>query len=440
MTLPKEMYPGKVNSPETTITQDIGEAVTSIQVEDASVFSPGPNLAVIGIDATAETIKYTSINENILVGCERGFQGVARGWESGTIIARNITEYDVSSAQENIKSLEERKAEKTEIPTELAQLTDDSLSRLVTDTEKNTWSAKAEITDIPTKLSELEKDINFDENYEPKNNNIQSHISSTSNPHDVTKEQIGLGNVENYEIASQPEAEEGTVTNKYMTPLRVKNAIDNKVKTDVPENAKFTDTIYTHPDTHSLDIITETENLKVMTKAERDKLQGIEENATNYTHPSSHSADMIDETTDKRFVSDTEKTTWNNKLTPPSGGNEGQFLQKTSNGYEWADVGGEEPEIITLTGERGKAILKKVGNLVMFNFTEGTNSSNLNSLPPLPVGFRPTIVPYRFTISCIKDTGTTSEQSILISSNYKFSTTTSGHDKGFGFYFIEYPV
>ena len=33
--------------------------------------------------------------------------------------------------------------------------------------------------------------------YEPANANIQSHISSTSNPHAVTKSQVGLGNVEN---------------------------------------------------------------------------------------------------------------------------------------------------------------------------------------------------------------------------------------------------
>ena len=33
--------------------------------------------------------------------------------------------------------------------------------------------------------------------YEPKNANIQTHITSTSNPHNVTKAQVGLGNVDN---------------------------------------------------------------------------------------------------------------------------------------------------------------------------------------------------------------------------------------------------
>jgi hypothetical protein len=41
----------------------------------------------------------------------------------------------------------------------------------------------------------------------------------------VTKTMVGLGSVENYAIASQVEAEAGTVTNKYMTPERTKQAI-----------------------------------------------------------------------------------------------------------------------------------------------------------------------------------------------------------------------
>jgi len=40
--------------------------------------------------------------------------------------------------------------------------------------------------------------------YEPANANIQSHISSTSNPHSVTKSQVGLGNVDNTSDANKP--------------------------------------------------------------------------------------------------------------------------------------------------------------------------------------------------------------------------------------------
>lgn len=43
------------------------------------------------------------------------------------------------------------------------------------------------------------------------------------------------------------------------------------------------------------------------------------DNDTEYTHPSSHGADMITESTTKRFVSDAEKTTWNNKVDKVTG-------------------------------------------------------------------------------------------------------------------------
>ena len=92
---------------------------------------------------------------------------------------------------------------------------------------------KADKTELPTKLSQLTKDINFDERY-------------------YTETEVNT---------------------------KLDGKVDNsRVLTDVPLNAKFTDTIYTHPSTHP--------------------------------------ASMITESTSRRFVSDTEKSTWNsNKIT-----------------------------------------------------------------------------------------------------------------------------
>jgi len=57
----------------------------------------------------------------------------------------------------------------------------------------------------------------------------------------------------------------------------IQNKVDNtRVLTDVPLNAKFTDTVY--------------------------------------THPSSHPASMIEESVTKRFVTDEEKQEWNSKV------------------------------------------------------------------------------------------------------------------------------
>jgi hypothetical protein len=47
----------------------------------------------------------------------------------------------------------------------------------------------------------------------------------TGNPHGVSKANVSLGSVNNYDIASQAEAEAGTSNVKYMTPLRTKEAI-----------------------------------------------------------------------------------------------------------------------------------------------------------------------------------------------------------------------
>lgn len=84
----------------------------------------------------------------------------------------------------------------------------------------------------------------------------------------LNKSSVGLNNVDNTSDLAKP------ISSATQTALNGK--VDNsRVLTDVPLNAKFTDTIY--------------------------------------THPSSHPASMITESTTKRFVSDAEKATWNGK-------------------------------------------------------------------------------------------------------------------------------
>lgn len=63
---------------------------------------------------------------------------------------------------------------------------------------------------------------------------ITSHESNKTNPHSVTKEQVGLSNVSNYGIATETEATAGTSNAKYMTPSLTKKAAKSYVdKTDV---------------------------------------------------------------------------------------------------------------------------------------------------------------------------------------------------------------
>jgi len=56
-------------------------------------------------------------------------------------------------------------------------------------------------------------------------NTLDAHLGNSNNPHNVTAAQVQLGNVQNYGIATQAEAEAGTANNRYATPLRVAQAI-----------------------------------------------------------------------------------------------------------------------------------------------------------------------------------------------------------------------
>ncbi len=55
---------------------------------------------------------------------------------------------------------------------------------------------------------------------------IDAHKEDKTNPHSVSKSQVGLGNVPNYTTATQSQAENGTTNAALMTPLRTKQAIE----------------------------------------------------------------------------------------------------------------------------------------------------------------------------------------------------------------------
>lgn len=87
-------------------------------------------------------------------------------------------------------------------------------------------------------------------------NKYNSHILNKSNPHKVTKEQIGLSNVENKSSAT------------IRSELTKENIVDGLGYTPIK---------------------------------------------TQYTHPSTHSSSMITQDSTHRFVTDNEKSNWNTK-------------------------------------------------------------------------------------------------------------------------------
>lgn len=56
-------------------------------------------------------------------------------------------------------------------------------------------------------------------------NAFQAHITNYNNPHQVTKAQVGLGNVQNYPVATVADAQAGSNNTEYMTPYLTAQAV-----------------------------------------------------------------------------------------------------------------------------------------------------------------------------------------------------------------------
>lgn len=91
------------------------------------------------------------------------------------------------------------------------------ISKPVSTATQTSLNGKADVSSVYTKL---ESDTNF----EPKNSNIQSHISDTSNPHNTTKTQVGLGNVPDVDATARSSH---TGTQAASTISDFKDAVDS---------------------------------------------------------------------------------------------------------------------------------------------------------------------------------------------------------------------
>lgn len=113
------MYPGVANSYQTELSAAINASVTTIPLQSvaSTILPDAPNIAVIGVDETAETILYTGKTGNTLTGVTRGYNGTtARSWPTGTKIARMFTAADWDSARQNIDTLNAMQSEAATIP------------------------------------------------------------------------------------------------------------------------------------------------------------------------------------------------------------------------------------------------------------------------------------------------------------------------------------
>lgn len=132
----------------------------------------------------------------------------------------------------------------------------------------------------------------------------------------------------------------------------VQTNLNNRVLTDVPNDAIFVDTTYIVED-GGLTEINFTNTLK-------SKLDGVELLANKYIHPTNHAPSIIEEDSNHRFTTDTEKSFWNSIIPVLSGSkassDEGLLGQLSiTNDYVYICVSG---------GLSGFAIWKK---FILFN-------------------------------------------------------------------------
>ena len=223
-----------------------------------------------------------------------------------SIIVESTSRRFTSDAEKSIWNTVTDKADKVYVDTELGK--------------------KANIIDIPTELSSFTKDINFDERYytetemntllgnkvdnsrvltdvplnakftdtnttysEISTAEIDAGTSSTSRVitgrrvqyilnkvasmiSALTKSDVGLGDVDNTSDINKP------ISTATQTALNGK-VNNSQVLTNVPAGAKFTDTIYTHPSSHSADMIVDGTTNKTYTATEKTKLSSISSGA-----------------------------------------------------------------------------------------------------------------------------------------------------------------
>lgn len=165
----------------------------------------------------------------------------------------------------------------------------------------------------------------------------------------LTKTDVGLGNVDNIQQASKTEfTAHNNDTTKHITStertawnnkwnynentikaVKVNNAVNadtvngKTVAVNVPSGAKFTDTVY--------------------------------------THPASHPASMITESTTKRFVSDTEKATWNSKASKSVATTlaDGLMASADKSKLNGIQAGAQVNTITSVAGKTGSVTLSK---------------------------------------------------------------------------------
>ena len=192
----------------------------------------------------------------------------------------SLENYDDTEIKADISQLDTDKADKTELPTTLAELSDDSTHRVVTDTQISGWNAKAEISDIPDVSSFITKDVN----------NLTYYTLAVDTGHsiDLTIDSS------TYVLTSSLKNSAGTVLNS--------KTVDLPLETMVVGGSY---------DSTNKKIILTLKNGNTIEFSVADLVSGLQSEITSSNKLDS---DLVDDTSStNKFVTASEKSTWNGK-------------------------------------------------------------------------------------------------------------------------------
>ena len=95
------MYPPKVNSPATTLSQAYTIGDGHIHITDETVLLAAVNVATVGTGEDAVTYNYTTISAGLIDGVTV-VEGTDKNWSIGDKIARRFTANDLATLQSNV--------------------------------------------------------------------------------------------------------------------------------------------------------------------------------------------------------------------------------------------------------------------------------------------------------------------------------------------------
>ena len=206
----------------------------------------------------------------------------------------SLENYDDTEIKADILDLQTNKADKNEIPTTLAELTDDSTHRLVSDTEKTTWNNKSD----------------FSGNYNDLTNkpDLSGFITKEVNDLIYYTLKTNTGSLIDLEINSST----------YVITLSLKDIDGNVISTDTIDLPLESVVVSGSFDSVNKKIVLTLQNGNTVDIPVGDLVAGLQ---TEITSTNKLNADYVDDSNSgNKFTNTSEKTAWNAKYDKPSGG------------------------------------------------------------------------------------------------------------------------